>query len=132
MASAVLMAGYKNKMEVRRYGKIVAEHYGEKFIETGYRPLREFQTIIDGQKKSMPVIQFILEKLFASPLIDEIIIVGHQMLLEQRLGEYIQKFEKPCSLVNQSSKIPEDIVRRFKIIRRTTGKSYSERSERTC
>jgi hypothetical protein len=33
------MAGYKNKREVKKYSKTVAEHYGEKFIETGYRPL---------------------------------------------------------------------------------------------
>jgi hypothetical protein len=32
------MAGYKNKREVKKYSKTVAEHYGEKFIETGYRP----------------------------------------------------------------------------------------------
>jgi hypothetical protein len=112
------MAGYKNKMEVRRYGKIVAEHYGEKFIETGYRPLREFETTIDGQKKSMPVIQFILEKLFASPIIDDIIIVGHQMLLEQRLGSFISQFEKPCLLLNQNTRLSSDIIQRFKIKKR--------------
>ena len=118
MVSAILMAGYKNKMEVRHYSKIVAEHYGEKFIETGYRPLREFKTVIDGQKKSMPVIQFTLEKLFASDFIDEIIIVGHQMLLEQRLGSYIKQFEKPCRLINQNTRLSKDIIDRFNIIKR--------------
>jgi hypothetical protein len=49
MFSAILMAGYKNKMEVKRYSKIVAEHYGEKFIETGYLPLREFKVVINGK-----------------------------------------------------------------------------------
>jgi hypothetical protein len=118
MVSAIVMAGYNNKREVKRYSRIVAEHYGEKFIETGYKPLREFATIENGRQVSKPLIQYILERLFENEIIDDIVIVGHQMLLEQRLGEYIQKFEKPCSLVNQSSKIPEDIVRRFKIIRR--------------
>ncbi len=118
MASAILMAGYKNKMEVRHYSKIVAEHYGEKFIETGYRPLREFKTVIDGQTKSMPVIQFSLEKLFASDVIDEIIIVGHQMLLEQRLGRFLKKFEKPCRLINQNTRLSKDILDRFKITKR--------------
>ena len=118
MASAILMAGYKNKMEVRRYSKIVAEHYGEKFIETGYRPLREFETIVDGQKKSMPVIQFTLEKLFASDLIDDIVIVGHQMLLEQRLGHFISQFKKPCRLINQNTRLAADIIERFKIKKR--------------
>ena len=94
MVSAILMAGYKNKMEVRRYSKTVAEHYGEKFIETGYRPLREFNTVKDGKEEKMPIIQFTLEKLFASDRIDEIIIVGHQMLLERRLGQFIKKFAK--------------------------------------
>ena len=118
MASAILMAGYKNKMEVRRYSKIVAEHYGEKFIETGYRPLREFETTIDGRKKSIPVIQFVLEKLFVSPYIDDIIIVGHQMLLEQRLGSFISQFEKPCQLINQNTRLSGDIIARFKIKKR--------------
>ena len=118
MVSAILMAGYKNKMEVKRYSKIVAEHYGEKFIETGYRPLREFKTVINGKLEKKPVIQFTLEKLYESDLIDEIIIVGHQMLLERRLGKFIKKFAKPCRLVNQNSAIPPDVVERFNIIKR--------------
>ncbi len=118
MFSAILMAGYKNKMEVRRYSKIVAEHYGEKFIETGYRPLREFKTIVDGQKTSKPIIQFTLEKLFASNLIDDIIIVGHQMLLEQRLHHFINQFDKPCRLINQNTRISSDIIDRFNITKR--------------
>jgi CTP:molybdopterin cytidylyltransferase MocA len=112
------MAGYKNKREVKRYSKIVAEHYGEKFIETGYRPLREFKTTINGKVKSKPIIQFTLERLFASDLIDEIVIVGHQMLLEQRLGSFLKKFEKPCRIVNQNSPIPSDVIERFNIISR--------------
>ena len=118
MVSAILMAGYKNKMEVKRYSKTVAEHYGEKFIETGYRPLREFHTVIDGKKEKKPIIQFTLEKLFASDKIDEIIIVGHQMLLERRLGKFIKKFSKPCHLLNQNSPIPAEVIKRFNIIRR--------------
>ncbi len=42
MTSAIVMAGYNNKREVKKYSRMVAEHYGEKFIETGYKPLREF------------------------------------------------------------------------------------------
>ncbi len=118
MVSAILMAGYKNKMEVKRYSKIVAEHYAEKFIETGYRPLREFKTIVNGKKESMPVIQFTLEKLFASDIIAEIIIVGHQMLLEQRLGNFLNKFEKPCRLINQNTPISAEVIERFNITKR--------------
>ena len=118
MVSAILMAGYKNKMEVKRYSKIVAEHYGEKFIETGYLPLREFKAVINGKEEKKPVIQFILEKLFASDLIDEIVIVGHQMLLERRLGKFIKKFDKPCRLVNQNSRISPEVIERFNIIKR--------------
>jgi len=112
------MAGYKNKMEVKRYSKIVAEHYGEKFIETGYLPLREFKTIINGREEKKPIIQFTLEKLFASDLIDEIVIVGHQMLLERRLGKFIKKFAKPCRLVNQNSPISLEVIERFNILKR--------------
>lgn len=118
MFSAILMAGYKNKMEVKRYSKIVAEHYGEKFIETGYLPLREFKAVINGKEEKKPVIQFVLETLFASDLIDEIVIVGHQMLLERRLGKFIKKFAKPCGLVNQNSPISPEVIQRFNIIKR--------------
>jgi hypothetical protein len=112
------MAGYNNKREVKRYGRMVAEHYGEKFIESGYKPLREFSTVENGREVRKPLIQYTLERLFENPFIDDIVIVGHQMLLEQTLGDFIQQFDKPCTLVNQSSKIPDDVARRFKIIRR--------------
>ena len=115
MISAVVMAGYNNKREVKRYSRIVAEHYGEKFIESGYKPLREFQTIKNGERISKPLIQYTLEKLFTNELIDEIIIVGHQMLLEQRLRKFIRQFEKPCRIVNQNSKFSHDIIRQFSI-----------------
>ena len=117
MVSAILMAGYNNKREVKRYGRMVAEHYGEKFIEAGYKPLREFSTVENGRQVRKPLIQYTLERLFANAFIDEIVIVGHQMLLEQRLGEFIQQFEKPCCIVNQSSRISDDVIRRFNIVR---------------
>ena len=110
MFSAILMAGYNNKWAVKKYAKSVAEHYGEKFIETGYKPLREFKIIRHGQKINKPLIQFTLEKLLTLDIIDEIVIVGHQMLLEQRLGNFIREFKKPCQIVNQNSKIPQEIV----------------------
>ncbi len=115
MTSAIIMAGYNNKREVKKYGRMVAEHYGEKFIETGYKPLREFKAVINGRLETKPLILYTLEKLIENESIDEIVIVGHQMLLDQRLGGYIQKHDKPCRLVNQSSKIPHDVIRRFNI-----------------
>ena len=115
MFSAVVLAGYNNRREVKRYSRIVADHYGEKFIEAGYKPLREFKTVQNGMTISKPLIQYTLERLFANDLIDEIVIVGHQMLLEQRLGKFIKKFEKPCRIVNQNLKIPGDVIRQFNI-----------------
>ena len=115
MTSAILMAGYNNKREVKKYGRMIAEHYGEKFIETGYKPLREFKSVQNGRQVTKPLIQYILEKLLTNDDIDEIVIVGHQMLLEQRLGNFLQNSEKPCQLVNQSSKIPPDVIRLFDI-----------------
>jgi hypothetical protein len=109
------MAGYNNKREVKKYSRMVAEHYGEKFIEAGYKPMREFKSVKNGRQETKPLIQYTLERLFENEYIDEIIIVGHQMLLEQRLGNLIQNFEKPCRLVNQSSKIPHDVIQRFNI-----------------
>ena len=118
MISAILMAGYNNKREVKKYSRTVAEHYGEKFIEAGYKPLREFKTVRNGRQESKPLIQYTLERLLKNEFIDEIVIVGHQMLLEQRLGDFIKQFEKPCCIVNQNSKIPDDVIRRFNIIPR--------------
>jgi len=115
MISGILMAGYNNKREVKKYSRAVAEHYGEKFIEAGYKPLREFKTVKNGRQESKPLIQYTLERLFENEFIDEIVIVGHQMLLEQRLGNFIKQFEKPCCIVNQNSKIPDDVIRRFNI-----------------
>jgi hypothetical protein len=118
MISAILMAGYDNKREVKKYSRTVAEHYGEKFIEAGYKPLREFKTVKNGKQESKPLIQYALERLLKNEFIDEIVIVGHQMLLERRLGNFIKRFEKPCCIVNQNSKIPDDVIRRFDIIAR--------------
>jgi hypothetical protein len=109
------MAGYNNKREVKRYSRIVADHYGEKFIEAGYKPLREFKSVQNGRQISKPLIEYTLERLYENDLIDEIVIVGHQMLLEQRLRKFIKQFEKPCRIVNQNSKIPGDVIRQFKI-----------------
>ena len=73
MVSAILMAGYNNKREVKRYSRTVADNYSEKFIETGYKPLREFKTVTDGKEESKPLMQYTLENLFSIDLIDEII-----------------------------------------------------------
>ena len=118
MVSAVLMAGYNNKWEVKRYAKVVAEHYGEKFIETGYKPLREFKSMENGKEVYKPLIQYTLEKLFKSDFISEIVIVGHRMLIEQRLGDFIDQFEKPCRILNQNTKIAGDVIKRLNIISR--------------
>lgn len=118
MVSAVLMAGYNNKWEVKRYAKVVAEHYGEKFIETGYKPLREFKSIENGTEVYKPLIQYTLEKLFKSDLISEIVVVGHRMLIEQRLREFIDQFEKPCRILNQNTKIAGDVIKRLNITSR--------------
>lgn len=121
--SAIVMAGYNNKWAVKKYAKIVAEHYGEKFIETGYKPLREFRTLADGQPVSKPLIQFSLEKLFTNKRIGDIVIVGHQMLLEQRLGDYLSRQTTPFSIVNQNNRIATEVVKRFRL--RTRKVKYS-------
>jgi hypothetical protein len=115
MVSAILLAGYNNKRAVKKYSRMVAEHYGEEFIEAGYKPLRDFEITEDGKKIIKPVIQFTLEKLYDSELIDEIIIVGHRMLLEQRLDKVIKKYKKPCKIINQNARIPQQAVNLFDI-----------------
>jgi len=115
MFSAILLAGYNNKRAVKKYSRLVAEHYGEEFIESGYKPLREFEILENGKKIKKPVIQFTLERLCDSDLIDEIIIVGHQMLLEQRLSGVIKKCKKPCKIINQNARISQRAVDLFNI-----------------
>ena len=110
MTIAILLAGYNNKREVKKYSKIVAEHYGEVFVESGYKPLREFTVLQDGREARKPLIQFTLEKLALSDVIDEIIIIGHQMLLEQRLGRLINDLGKPCRIENQNGRIPQRAI----------------------
>ena len=116
--SAILMAGYSNRREVKRYSKIVAEHYGEKFIESGYKPLREFTVVRHGEEVRKPVMQFIMEKLYQSELVGEIVIVGHRMLIEQSLGRFIRRSEKPCRIVNQNARIPQHAIQQFNIVPR--------------
>ena len=118
MISAIVMAGYNNRWAVKKYAKSVAEHYGEQFIETGYKPLREFKTVVNGKTVSKPLVQFTLEKLFGMDIIDEIVLVGHRMLLEQRLGSFIAEFKKPCRIVNQNTVYTQEIIKRFKVLPR--------------
>jgi hypothetical protein len=115
MISAVLMAGYNNEREVEKYSRIVAHHYGEKYIESGYRPVRDFVSVVDGVNQSKPLIQYTLEKLFENELIEEIVIVGHEKLLEQRLGDLIRSFAKPCRILDQNATLPDDVFRTFNI-----------------
>lgn len=115
MTSAVLMAGYNNVREVKKYSRIVAEHYGEQYIESGYKPLREFKSVINGKIVNKPLIQYTLEALFGCEAINEIIIVGHQKLLEQRLGEFISRFDKKCVILNQDTPLMQDVIKTFHI-----------------
>ena len=120
MISAIVMAGYNNKWTVRKYARTIAEHYGEKFIETGYKPLREFETLEGEIPVRKPLILFTLEKLVEMDCIGDITIVGHRMLLEQRLKKFIKNVDKPFKIINQNSKIPPDVIKRFKIVPRKT------------
>ena len=73
------------------------------------------KSLQNGREISKPLIQYTLERLYENDQIDEIVIVGHQMLLEQSFRNFIKKFAKPCRIVNQNSKISGDIIRQFNI-----------------
>jgi hypothetical protein len=113
--SAIVMAGYNNKWAVKKYAKIVAEHYGETFIETGYKPLREFEVIENNRTIKKPLIQFTLEQLFLSEHIGDVTIVGHQMLLEQRLRGFLNQSGRPYQIINQNTRLPKNIIKTFHI-----------------
>ncbi|MBN1663085.1 MAG: nucleotidyltransferase family protein [Deltaproteobacteria bacterium] len=115
MTSAVLMAGYNNVREVKKYSRIVAEHYGETFIESGYKPLREFTSQAGGKTVSKPLIQYTLDALSQCESVNEIIIVGHQALLEQKLSEYIGRLGKKCVILNQDAPLMQDVIKTFHI-----------------
>jgi len=118
MVSAVVMAGYQNKREVKRYSKIIAEHYGETFIETGYKPLREFAVEENGILVNKPVIQFTLEQLEQIDEIEDVVIVGHRMLLEQRLNDFCNTMSKPLKIVNQNQTLSNRIINQYHITKR--------------
>ena len=113
--SAIVMAGYNNKWAVKKYAKIVAEHYGETFIETGYKPLREFEVVENNRTIKKPLIQFTLEQLFQSEHIGDITIVGHQMLLEQRLSKFLNQSGRPYQIINQNTRLPKNVIKTFHI-----------------
>ena len=54
MTSAIVMAGYNNKREVKKYSRMVAEHYGEKFIEAGYKPFGNLSLLKTADRKPNP------------------------------------------------------------------------------
>lgn len=122
MYSAILLAGYNNKKTVEKYSRIVERDYGEHFIETGYKPLREFSVRTDGILIRKPLIQFTLEVLVYDNLIDEIIIVGHVRQLKDRLAVYLKTVDKKIIFVEQNDEIPERIQREFKLNLKETPK----------
>ena len=119
MYSAVLLAGYNNRRAVEKYSRIVAESYHEKFIETGYKPLREFSLHYHGRHVTKPLILFTLEELFRDELIGDIVIVGHKSLLEARLGDFLESQEKSWVIVDQNKSLSPELVEDFHIRTKT-------------
>ena len=111
--SAILLAGYNNKRAVEKYSRTVTESYHEKYIETGYKPLREFSLHRHGRHISKPLIQFTLEELLGMEQIRDIVIVGNQTLLENRLGPLLENQEKPWKILDQKSLLSESVKERF-------------------
>ena len=122
MYSAILLAGYDNKRKVERYRNVVQTVYGEEFIETGYKPMREFTVVKNGVRVSQPLIQYTLEALVADPLIEEIVIVGFIKQIRDRLSAYLDGVDKPVVYVDQRDEIPERIKTEFSIHPRRTDK----------
>ena len=122
MYSAVLLAGYDNKRKVERYRSIVQQDYGEEFIETGYKPLREFSLDRNGEIISKPLIQFTLEALVADPVIEEIVLVGFIRQIKDRLKSYLDTVSKPVVFVDQNDDIPLHIRAEFGIHSKKTMK----------
>jgi len=115
MRSAIVLAGYNNRKAVEKYSRIVAENYGETYIETGYKPLREFTVHSHGKTVTKPLVQFTLEELILDGEICEIVVVGHKELLENRLGPLLAKSDKPWKIVDQEEDFPPELVSLFHI-----------------
>ncbi|MBN2511129.1 MAG: hypothetical protein JXB03_12690 [Spirochaetales bacterium] len=122
MYSAILLAGYDNKRKVERYRSVVQDVYGEEFIETGYKPMREFSLTRKGEKISKPLLQFTLEALAADPVIEEIVIVGFIRQIRDRLSGYLETIDKPLIFVDQNDEIDQQVRRDFSIDPRRTAK----------
>ena len=113
--SAVLLAGYNNKRAVEKYSRIVSESYHEKYIETGYKPLREFSLHHHGRHITKPLIQFTLEELLEMEEISDIVIVGNKTLLENRLLSLLKSCGKPWKILDQKTPFSSTDSERFGI-----------------
>ncbi len=111
--SAILLAGYNNRRAVEKYSRMVAESYHEKYIETGYKPLREFTLHHHGRNVSKPLIQFTLEELLGMEQIREVVILGNKTLLENRLLPLLEAQEKPWKILDQKSALSSAVLERF-------------------
>lgn len=115
MISAILLAGYNNKRAVEKYSRIVEKDYGEKFIETGYKPLHEFSIRSDGKVVKKPLLQFTLEVLVQDDLIRDIVIVGHKEQISRRLGDYLDSIEKRVVLIDQNEPLDQQTIEEFNL-----------------
>lgn len=115
MNSAILLAGYNNKRAVEKYSHIVEKDYGERYIETGYKPLHEFTVTIDGVHVKKPLLQFTLEVLIQDDLIEDIVIVGHKGQIEHRIGSFLASQKKEIVLIDQNTPLSDEIIEEFKL-----------------
>ena len=124
--SAVLLAGYNNKRAVEKYSRIVAESYHEKYIETGYKPLRAFSLHHHGKHVTKPLIQFTLEELLGDERISDVVIVGNKTLLEDKLLPLLESSEKPWKIIAQNQAFDSALVEEFGInLKRTAHDSIA-------
>ncbi len=111
--SAVILAGYNNRRAVEKYSRIVAENYHETYIETGYKPLREFSLHHHGKHVTKPLIQFTLDELLKMDQISDIVLIGNKTLLENKLLPVLENQEKPWKILDQKTPFSGTVKERF-------------------
>ena len=84
-------------------------------LKQGINPSGSFPCITGGRHVTKPLIQFTLEELFKDDLIQEVIIVGHKALLEDKLLPLLKEQTKPWKIIGQSDPIGPEIMERFHI-----------------
>ncbi len=119
MVSVVLMAG--QQPITKEYREMIERDYREHYHykHDSYKPLKEFRARVDRKTFTQkPLIQFTMEKLENADSVDDIVIVGDQEKLEERLDPFIATSRKRYKIINQYEPLEDHVLHEFNVERK--------------